>query len=252
MLKNMGIRADAVYSGIEAVEAVRRRPYHLILMDVQMPEMDGLEATRMIRDPRSKALNPDVFIAAITANVTKEDREKCFEAGMNAYLSKPFERKDVISVIEKMMMEEPVAIIENPSDSADGSIQDESSTVTIFDREELYERFGDENICNFFLMQFPEQFFCEMEKLKTAICQNNAEKISLYGHSIKGMCANISAKRLCDLACQIEAAGRNSDIPLASLLAENIEKHFEEFKSAVSDLISDDCSIPGEGQPDND
>ncbi len=235
MLKNMGISADVVSSGIEAVEAVKCRPYHLILMDVQMPGMDGIEAAHTIRDPGAGALNPDVFIAAVTANVTKEDREKCFEAGMNAYLSKPFDRRELISVIEEIIRDEPaaMAIIENPSDSSAWAIQQKSSNVDIFDREEFYNRFGDENFCNFFLMQFPIQFSGEMEKLKTALDQNDAGKICLYGHSIKGMSANISAGRLRDIAYQIEIAGKNNDINLAVLLTEDLEKHFEEFKSAV-------------------
>ncbi len=236
MLKNMGISADVVCNGIEAVEAVKRGPYHLILMDVQMPGMDGLDAARMIRDPGSGALNPDVFIAAITANVTKEDREKCFEAGMNAYLSKPFDRRELILVIEDIMRDGPadMAIIEKPSDASDGSIQQKSSTVDIFDREAFYNRFGDENFCDFFLMQFLEQFSGEMEKLKKALGQNDAGEISLYGHSIKGMSANISAGKLRDTAYQIEIAGKNSNIPLATILTDDLEKHFEEFKSAVS------------------
>ncbi len=120
ILKKMGFSADVVSSGIEAVDAVKRRSYHMILMDVQMPGMDGLEAARMIRDPGTGALNPNIFIVAITANVTKENREKCFEAGMDAYISKPFNKKEFISLLEKMMKDQPAPIIENPSDTIDG------------------------------------------------------------------------------------------------------------------------------------
>jgi signal transduction histidine kinase/DNA-binding response OmpR family regulator len=89
MLKRLGVRADAVGNGVEAIEALRNIRYDLVLMDVQMPVMDGLEATRLIRDPESSVLVPDVPIIAMTANAMQGDREACLAAGMNDYVSKP-------------------------------------------------------------------------------------------------------------------------------------------------------------------
>jgi CheY-like chemotaxis protein len=99
LLSQMGYRADVAANGLEAVQAVERQPYDVILMDVQMPEMDGLEATREIcaRLPRDER----PFIIAMTANAMQGDRELCLEAGMDDYLSKPIRVEELVSALIK-------------------------------------------------------------------------------------------------------------------------------------------------------
>jgi CheY-like chemotaxis protein len=87
LLERMGYRADVASNGLETLEAVRRQPYDLILMDVEMPEMDGLEATRCIVSDVPRGRRPR--IVAVTANAFKEDRQRCLDAGMDDYLAKP-------------------------------------------------------------------------------------------------------------------------------------------------------------------
>jgi CheY-like chemotaxis protein len=95
MLKKIGYTAEIVNNGRKVLDAIARKQYDLILMDVQMPEMDGLEATRRIRENESNAPRnggagtPPVYIIALTADAMQGDREKCIDAGMNDYLSKP-------------------------------------------------------------------------------------------------------------------------------------------------------------------
>ncbi|OQX22543.1 MAG: hypothetical protein BWK80_30195 [Desulfobacteraceae bacterium IS3] len=103
VLNNFGFSADIADNGTEAVEALRKTDYDLVLMDVQMPEVDGLEATRIIRNPASGVLNPNTPIAAMTANASEQDREKCFEAGMNDYISKPIDPEELLSVIVRQL-----------------------------------------------------------------------------------------------------------------------------------------------------
>ncbi|RPI74519.1 MAG: response regulator, partial [Desulfobacteraceae bacterium] len=105
LLGKHGYYADAVANGREAVEALCKIPYHLVLMDVQMPEMDGLEASRLIRDPASGVLNPRIPIVAMTALAMKGDRELCLAAGMNDYITKPINPEELFNAIEKFTLE---------------------------------------------------------------------------------------------------------------------------------------------------
>ncbi|RPI73591.1 MAG: response regulator, partial [Desulfobacteraceae bacterium] len=101
LIEKFGYHAEAVANGAEAVKVLELIPYDLVLMDVQMPEMDGLEATRMIRNPGSRVLNHDIPIIALTAHAMKGDKEKCVEAGMNDYLTKPIDPKEFLEKIKK-------------------------------------------------------------------------------------------------------------------------------------------------------
>jgi len=103
-LKKFGYRADAVANGQEAVKALEMIDYHLVLMDMQMPEMDGFEATRIIRNPESSILNHNVPIIAMTARAMKGDRELCLEAGMDDYIPKPIDPKRMFDTIEKNLL----------------------------------------------------------------------------------------------------------------------------------------------------
>jgi CheY-like chemotaxis protein len=102
-LKKLGLQADAVGDGAEAIKALESTPYDLVLMDVQMPVMDGLEATRQIRSASSSVLNPNIPIVALTAHAMPSDREKCLEAGMNDYLAKPVAPQALARVLDKWL-----------------------------------------------------------------------------------------------------------------------------------------------------
>jgi CheY-like chemotaxis protein len=99
LLAKLGIDVDIVANGEEAIEALRGTRFDLVLMDCQMPVMDGFEATRRIRDRASGVLNPLVPIIAMTANAMRGDRERCLEAGMTDYLSKPVNPADLSAAV---------------------------------------------------------------------------------------------------------------------------------------------------------
>ena len=120
ILAKLGLRADAVANGAEAVEALASIPYDLVLMDIQMPEMDGLEATRHIRNPNSAARNHRVPIIAMTANAMPGDRQKCLDAQMNDYVSKPVSPQALAAVLQQwlpceMTRDEPVPALADPA-----------------------------------------------------------------------------------------------------------------------------------------
>jgi CheY-like chemotaxis protein len=98
--KKLGYHADAVTNGREAIESLERSDYDLVLMDCQMPEMDGYEATRKIRDENSSVRNHRIPIIAMTANALDGDREKCLNAGMDDYITKPLNRQEFTNVIK--------------------------------------------------------------------------------------------------------------------------------------------------------
>jgi CheY-like chemotaxis protein len=97
MLGRMGYAADLATNGREAVQAVERRRYDLVLMDIQMPEMDGLEATREIVQRVPQSQRP--WIVAMTANAMDSDRQRCMDAGMNAYIAKPFQIQELVAAV---------------------------------------------------------------------------------------------------------------------------------------------------------
>ncbi|MBW2027511.1 MAG: response regulator [Deltaproteobacteria bacterium] len=142
ILEKLGFRADAVANGKEAVESLESIPYDLVLMDVQMPEMDGFEATSVIRDPGSKVLNHEVPVIAMTAHAMKGDRQRCLEAGMDDYVSKPVKPQELLEAIERQIfrsLQEEEGLSE-PKDRPDKEV---------FDRTALIERIGgDEAFCD--------------------------------------------------------------------------------------------------------
>jgi CheY-like chemotaxis protein/anti-sigma regulatory factor (Ser/Thr protein kinase) len=105
ILKKLGLHADAAANGLEALRALETLPYDLVLMDVQMPEMDGLEATRQIRSAQSNVLNHAIPIIAMTANAMPEDRERCLQAGMNDFIAKPVQAMTLALALAQWLTE---------------------------------------------------------------------------------------------------------------------------------------------------
>ena len=103
MLRKMGLRADVAANGQEAVNALQMIPYDLVLMDCQMPVMDGFESTRVIRQEGSGAINPRIPIIAMTASTMQGDRDKCIQAGMNDFIAKPVQQRELAGIIDRWL-----------------------------------------------------------------------------------------------------------------------------------------------------
>ncbi|MDM8552373.1 ATP-binding protein [Desulfobacterales bacterium HSG2] len=231
VLEKFGLSADVVFNGKAAVERLGITPYDVVLMDVRMPEMDGVEATRVIRDPESGVLDPDIPIIAMTADAMKEDYERCIRAGMNDYLSKPINGAELLSTIKRHLKLE----VREHKPEIRASVS-ECQVSEIFDKAEFLNRMGgNEALCEKFIPMFIENFQDRIQKLRTAIDENNLGQIIMEAHSIKGACANISAHRLRDVACQIELGGEEGDSVKAGSLMDKLEAEFDKFQEVVRD-----------------
>jgi len=219
MLEKLGYRADAVATGREAITALRTIPYDLVLMDCQMPEMDGYEATRAIRGGASGVLNPKVPIIAMTANAMKGDREKCLEAGMSDYLSKPIQRQELAEVLERWLSQEADA----PKDSPAGTVMElnaaalaeksKEPATPVFDRVGFMDRLmGDENFAKEILEVFLDDIPKQIESLKRSLEASDAKTVERIAHTIRGAAANVGGQALCEVASAIESACRNGNV----------------------------------------
>ncbi len=142
ILQKLGFHADIVADGREAVRALETGSYDIVLMDVQMPVMDGFEATRAIRSSEAKVPNRRIPIIAMTAHAMKGDRERCLEAGMDDYLSKPIAPRALAEALEKWMAPAPER---SPAVAApDGAAEPVSAALPVFDRRALLARLMDD------------------------------------------------------------------------------------------------------------
>ncbi len=237
ILKKLGFHSDAVANGSEAVSALKAVPYDLVLMDVQMPEMDGLEATRRIRDPESRVLNPSIPIIAMTAHAMQGDRERCLEAGMNDYLSKPVIPKDLEKAIHRWAK---TGDVEGPVFSSPGKAADKKAAAPVFDRTVMDRFLGDDRelaaiIVRTFLDDMPRQ----ISTLKEHAGAGDAVSAERSAHTIKGAAANIGAERLRALAYDIELKGRANDTPGVRERLPGLEDAFRELKDVLERNIDD-------------
>lgn len=236
ILRKLGYAADAVGNGREAVAALQSARYDLVLMDCQMPEMDGYEATRRIRDPLSGVLDNTVPIIAMTARAMTGDRERCIEAGMNDYISKPVNPGVVAETIARWL---PHADGTNGGAQAGPESRGRSYTAAkhmapAFDMETLLERvMGDRELMWAVVAGFLENFPTEIAELKARVEAGDPVRTEALAHKIKGAAANISGGVLSGLAFEIEKAARAGDLfPISHFLPE-LEREFVRFKRAV-------------------
>jgi HPt (histidine-containing phosphotransfer) domain-containing protein len=177
----------------------------------------------------------------MTANATKIDRERCFEAGMNDYLAKPINPDELLSVIKRLPGNTGL-----PDSPAVGTRQSESLSPLppVFDYQEFAHRVGkDESLIKNLVSDIPAYLSEEFEKLKDAADLKDAREICLHAHSIKGMSANVSAKRLYETACLAEDAGKKGITEIEPIL-KKLEQEIGIFEKTLEDIFPDIFTIP--------
>ena len=220
-LQKLGYRADAVANGREAVEALGRIAYDLVLMDCQMPEMDGYEATAEIR--RREGVFKHTPIVAMTANALEGDREKCIASGMDDYISKPVKPDELGSVLERFFTD----ACESVTIAGDAS-QEVSPPVSL---ERLHLSMGDdpEELADI-LGIYMEQMSDSLKKMDAAIASGKADEVSLIGHNCAGVSANCGMDALVGPLRELERMGNARQLEGAATVSAQVSREFERVK----------------------
>ena len=236
-LREAGYQVDLVEDGSKAVAIFQKNKYDLILMDVQMPVMDGYRATRRIRELEKERRKVDgsgnlerIPIIATTANALKGDREKCLASGMDDYISKPLRRKLPMTTVEKWLFQ---------GDSGDlfsedkGSVTGKSATSSSapMDVERAIDEFeGDRAFLVEVLKGFVDNVTQQLAILNQAVRDNDAERVAKEAHAIKGGAANLTAKALADAAHMLEKTAKSGDLTNATIYLEKLEEELQDIR----------------------
>ncbi|MGW8322987.1 MAG: response regulator, partial [Thermodesulfobacteriota bacterium] len=223
ILQKLGYRADAVANGQEAVTALETIPYDLVLMDVQMPDMNGFEATRLIRDSESRVLRHDIPIIAMTAHALKGDREKCLEAGMNDYLSKPVTALALNEILEKSLAAGPSATLINPE-----SGPRHAKPVHIPRIQAIAD--GDLAFEQDLIESYVSQTEQHLKALESSIHERNGKEREHWAHTIKGSSANAGAKEIQEIAHYVEQIGNGREPAEGIELLSDLRFEFERVR----------------------
>jgi len=227
ILGKFGLSAHAVANGLEALESLEHVTYDIVLMDCQMPEMDGYEATHRIRSSESAVRNHEIPVIAMTANAMQGDREKCLDAGMNDYIAKPVNPHELIRVIEKWFLK-------TNSPNAAESFPAEQKENEVFDKKGLFERLmEDEDLIKEIIEDFLEKVPGQIAALSEASENKDADLIRRQAHTLKGASVNIGASGLQETAYQVELAAKAGSLDKASDFIPELHGQLKALKEAL-------------------
>jgi len=233
ILEENGLQVDVVDNGLKALDNLRQAsqntPYSLVLMDCQMPEMDGYEASQEIRAGKAGMHNKAIPIVAMTANAMLGDREKCMQVGMNDYLSKPIEPEQLIAKLNKWLAK----VKDKPTkEKASEQTLDHTTKpdLVIWDKEALKKRtMGKEKLLKALIDVFFEETPPRMIALQQAIDGGDIEQVRHLAHTLKGVGANISGLQLRQQAHLMEAAAKEANLEKVSELMPDLQQAFEQL-----------------------
>jgi len=216
LLEKRGHFVKVTGNGREALDALTHDQYDLILMDVQMPEMDGIEATKALREMEKESGNHQPVVA-LTALVIKGDRERCIAAGMDAYLSKPIRQLELDEILDSVSANLPaLQSSETPQiDPVDGWV----------DEADLMERIGNDleflsELTELFQREYPIQ----LSAARTALAKDDADGLMRAGHTLRGALANLGATIPCATASSIEEMAARRELSKAGKALDQLER----------------------------
>jgi len=257
MLERLGYHADVAANGLEVLEAFQRQYYNVVLMDVQMPEMDGLEATREIR--RRIAAKEQPRIIAMTADALDEDRKECLAAGMDDYLSKPVHVKELVAALYRSQAEagtttpaQPGAEVEHDAEggaivpgksetgmeTARGEFQPEAEIIDETALKRLKDTLGKqaEKMFPAFLQGFVDDGIRLLADARQALQHGDAKALRLAAHTLKSTSATFGAMKLSAAARELEYMARQGKLEGAAELIEHAGKEYEKAKDALEKI----------------
>jgi PAS domain S-box-containing protein len=218
VLKKLGFNPDLVANGLEALRALEGRDYDLLLLDCEMPEMDGYETARRIRDPRTGVRNHLIPIIALTADAIAGDREKCLQEGMNDYLAKPVEPRHLAEVLGKWLAAPSVQASRQSSPAAP-IMQD------VFRPDALLARLsGDRELARKVVAGFLSRLPQQVKTLRLSVEKRDARSASLQAHALKGAAATVAAESLRAACCELQGRAKAGDFAGALALLSKLEE----------------------------
>ncbi|MDD3917099.1 MAG: chemotaxis protein CheB [Synergistaceae bacterium] len=231
LLKKAGVRADTAENGLEALEALRSNDYDLVLMDLQMPVMDGLAATLAIRAGRGDVRNPDVPVVAMTAHALQSDREACMHAGMNGYITKPIRPAELLCELERRLCAETAPARDNRREYVT------RTGPRTFNFDDLVERLGDEETAGLIMEAFLKEMPEAMSALEKSLGTGDFLLSGRNAHTIKGVAGNIGGEALREAALQFERAAKDGDTKLLHALRERVHAEYCALKDEIERML---------------
>jgi CheY-like chemotaxis protein len=254
LLERMGYQADVAANGLEALSALKRQLYDVVLMDVQMPEMDGLEATRQIRREWPEAWQPRVI--AMTANAMQGDREMCLAAGMDDYVSKPIRVEDLVGALSKSRplhleagqgedgaQAEPVEAV--PIDvETEATSSPPLDTSALAPDQAVLDPVALENLLAVvggefgYLVELIDSFLEEapqlLGELKQFVEDGDAVGVHRVAHSLKSNGADFGATTFAELCKELEMVGKSGELGAAADLLAQIMAEYKKVEAALA------------------
>ncbi len=235
ILKKLGLHVDAVADGAEAIETIAAIPYDLVFMDVQMPGMDGFDTTRKIRDPASTRSNSDIPIIAMTAHALRGDREKCLEAGMNDYVSKPLILHDLAAVLKKWLPSDQMPSGRSRWENNRSKAEKTSFAVPQdWDRRGMMTRLAqDAELAQVVIQAFLDDIPKQIISLKDHLERGNYLRAEHQAHMIYGAARNVGGEAFAATALEIEKDAAAKNLEQAKHLMTELETRFQRLQQSI-------------------
>jgi CheY-like chemotaxis protein len=227
-LKKLGFSADAVSDGREVLDALKRAPYDILLLDCQMPEVDGYEVARRIRTEGCATFKSEPYLIALTANALPGDRERCLGAGMNDYLTKPVQLESLEGVFQRALLKVKPAFKNRPALTVEAPID----VSVIAGLRELSEPGRPEPLLELIEL-FLKDAHPRLARMNSALAAKDLSALALAAHSLKGSASNLGARRLAELCATLEKHAKSSDLKESANLLLETQSEFHRVEAAL-------------------